>query len=695
VLWADARQPIAATIRWLETPALRFLDHREVQPMNSVTVRWTIALAASFVGLSLASADDAAAPPKDDKKPRANRLAGETSPYLLQHAHNPVDWFPWSEEAFAKAKKEGKLVFLSIGYSSCYWCHVMERESFSNDAVAKILNEHFVCIKVDREERPDIDTIYMTALTQLDQQGGWPLSMFLTEDGKPVVGFTYRHPDDKEVNGETLKGFKSILDIVRREFEKEPKKLKAQADRLAEATSDALAGTARGLALVDLERPLVKDALDALAEQFDPVHGGFGGKRRKFAGPKFPMPSHLLLLLQEAGRAQKDTLAAPALFTLDQMAQGGIYDQIGGGFHRYSTDRTWTVPHFEKMLYDQAQLVEAYALAHRATRKPHYARVVRETLDFVLREMTSPEGGFYSALDAETDAEEGRFYVWTDKELRAAVLDADERALLAKVYGLDDGVNFEGKYHILRLKRPLAEIAESMNLTEDALLAKLVPLRQKLFDERSKRKRPFLDTKILTAWNGEMIAGFALAGQILKEERYTRAASRAANFVLAKLRTKEGRLLRSYSAQPGKPAEARLNGYLDDYAYLVHGLLTLHDATGKRHWLDESIALTDLMVKHHQDVRHGGFFYTSNDHEKLFARAKDQYDGVQPAGNSVATRNFVRLWGKTADAKYRDLAEKTLKTFAGPMKLSPTSLTAMAASLSLYLDAKENPPKAK
>ncbi len=657
-------------------------------------------LGPAVVLLVLTAAGPAAEPARKGAKPRhTNRLAKEISPYLLMHAHNPVDWFPWGPEAFAKAKKEKKLVFLSIGYSSCYWCHVMERESFANEEVAKILNRDFVCIKVDREERPDIDSIYMTALNLTRQRGGWPLSMFLTADGKPVLGFTYRHPEDKQIDGDKIPGFKSILKAVKDLQVNKPELIAKQANYLADATARELERATLALAVVDLDRGLVASALDEVKERFDKVHGGFGSPANNFRGTKFPTPPVLELLAHEAGRTKSAELTGMLTLTLDRMARGGIYDQLGGGFHRYSTERTWTVPHFEKMLYDNAQLAEVYARAYRLTKKPLYRRIVRETLDFVAREMTSPEGGFYSAIDAETGGEEGRFYVWTDKEIAAALPNKDDVALIKKVYGADGDYNFEGKYYILTLPRPRAETAKRLNLSEEQLEARLAPLRKKLFEARARRPRPFLDRKILTAWNGEMIAGFAVAGRALKEPRYVQTAERAADFILKHLRTREGRLLRTYAARPDGTPEARLNGYLDDYAFLVHGLLCLHDATGSKRWLDEARALTDTMVRFHADrirtgffprIRErGGFFYTSNDHEKLFARAKDQFDGAQPSGNSVAVCNLVRLWTKTGEERYRDLALRSLKAFAGSIKESPTSLTTMVEGLALYLDAKE------
>jgi uncharacterized protein YyaL (SSP411 family) len=630
----------------------------------------------------------AAGPPPATAKKKANRLARESSPYLLQHAHNPVDWFPWGPEAFAKAKKEKKLVFLSIGYSSCHWCHVMEKESFENEDVAKILNKNFVCIKVDREERPDVDQIYMTALNVLGNSGGWPLSMFLDAQGRPIVGGTYWPREDKEIGGETVTGFKTILGRAKKLYEDRPKDIEKHAEDVARRTSAALAGAGRGIALIELNRKLISGVAEGLSEEFDKLHGGFGNAERKFRGPKFPIPSYLVFLQGEARRAKSKDAARMVEITLDRMARGGIYDHLGGGFHRYSTERTWTVPHFEKMLYDNAQLLEVYATAYRQTKKPAHQRVLRQTIDFLAREMTSPEGALYSALDADSEGEEGKFYVWTAKQIQRVLTDNDDLTLFRKVYGADEGYNFEGRYHIFRLPALLDVVAKDLGTTEEKLEARLVGLRKKLFDARAKRPRPFLDTKVLTAWNGEMIAGLAQAGQALGDKEVITRASKAADFILKTMKTKEGRLLRSYAAVPGSKAEARLNGYLDDYAFLVHGLLALHDATGEKRWLDEAKALTETMVKFHGDSERGGFYYTSSDHEKLFARAKDQYDGAQPSGNSVAASNLVRLWVKTGDAKYEKLAEKTFRALSGALKSNPTSLAGLADALGMWLEGK-------
>ena len=627
----------------------------------------------------------AAAPPVR-RKP--NGLARESSPYLLQHARNPVRWMPWGPAAFDKARKEGKLVFLSIGYSSCHWCHVMEKESFSREDVAAIMNKHFVCIKVDREERPDIDQIYMTALTVMRHGGGWPLSMFLDAGGRPIIGGTYWPREDKVIDGQEVRGFKTILEGMARLNKNNPKAISAQAATMAKDTAAALALSARGLALVDLDRSLVTGATAELRERFDPIYGGFGNPRRGFRGPKFPMPSSLLFLLGEARRGDKDA-GRMARLTLDQLRRGGICDQLGGGFHRYTVERTWTVPHFEKMLYDNAQLLEAFARAYSLDKKPEQGRVLRQTAAFVARELTSPEGAFYSALDADSEGEEGRFYVWTPEELAAALPNRAERELFAAAYGTDKGINFEGKYHILKLPVPLDVLAKQRKETPAELEAKLAPLRKRLFTIRAKRERPFLDTKVLTAWNGQMIAGLARAGHALGDKEMVGRAEKAALFILENLKTREGRLLRSWAAAPGEKPKARLNGYLDDYAYFVHGLLALHEATGGKRWLAEAKALTDTMAKFHADEKGGGFFYTSSDHEKLFARGKDSYDGAQPAANSVAAGNLVRLWIATKEDKYGKMAENTFRSLAGTMKNQPSSLCWAADALALWLESKK------
>ncbi|MBP3961049.1 DUF255 domain-containing protein [Gemmata sp. G18] len=627
--------------------------------------------------------------PKDKEKGKPNKLAKESSPYLLQHAHNPVEWYPWGPEAFERAKKEKKLIFLSIGYSACHWCHVMERESFSNAEIAKLLNANFVCIKVDREERPDVDEIYMTALQATDQQGGWPLSMFLTPEGKPIFGATYFPPEDKKVGEDTIPGFKTVLGKVI-EFDKDRADLEAQADRIAKRTIEMLDANSRAIALVPIKRELVTGGVDAF--DIDPEHGGTGNKKRDYRGTKFPRPPVWGFLLAQSKKPGNERLAKLTGNTLAKVLEGGIYDHLGGGFHRYSTERTWTVPHFEKMLYDNGQLVELYSEAHALDPRPEYKRAVAETLGFIRREMTAPEKGFYSAIDADSNEKEGEFYVWTADEIKKVLGTEADTALFKAVYGVTSP-NFEEKFHILRLPKALAEIAKEQKLTEAELLAKLEPLKKKLFDVRAKRERPFLDTKVIAAWNGQMIAGYARAGEVFKDKAYTQAAADAADFVLSKMRGKDGRLFRIFAAPPGEKPTAKGAAFIDDYAYLIHGLLNLHDATGDKKWLDAAKELTDLAVKHYGDSIGGGFFFTATDSEKLFARSKDSYDGVQPSGNSQMARNLLRLGAKLKDDSYRDRGIRTVKSFSLALSTNPTSMPLMLRTLDELLDAAGEPDK--
>jgi uncharacterized protein len=621
---------------------------------------------------------------KGQEKTKANRLAKESSPYLLQHAHNPVDWYAWSPEAFARAKKENKLIFLSIGYSSCHWCHVMERESFSNGEIARTMNENFVCIKVDREERPDVDDIYMTALNVSGVQGGWPLTMILTPTGKPIFGGTYFPPEDKKVGEGTMPGMKSILAKVIELDKKERDELFKQADGIAEMTVDALDRNSRVVALIKLERDLVAGVAEAF--DIDPEYGGTGSKANKFNGTKFPRPPVWSFLLSQSKKPGNEQLAKLVHLTLRNIAEGGIYDQLGGGFHRYSTERTWTVPHFEKMLYDNAQLVELYSQAYKLNKDPLYKRVVAETLTFVKREMTNPEGSFYSALDADSNHKEGEFYVWTVEEIKAVLANNEDAAFLLSVYGTDKP-NFEGKFQILRLPKALSEIAKDQKITEEQLLAKTDPLKKKLFAARAKRERPFLDTKVICAWNGQMIAGCARAGEVFRDDAYIQMAITAANFLTTRMRGADGRLFRLWGAAPGEKPNAKGAAFLDDYAHLIHGLLNLHETTGDKKWLDEAKKLTDLTIDWYADTARGGFFFTPSDGEKLFARSKDSYDGVQPSGNSQMARNLLRLWQKTKDDKYRDLCVKTIKVFSLAFRTGASSVPTLAQCLDELLDA--------
>jgi uncharacterized protein len=614
---------------------------------------------------------------KPASKTKGNRLSAESSPYLLLHAHNPVDWYPWGEEALAKAKKENKPIFLSIGYSSCYWCHVMERESFMNEEIAALLNKHFVCIKVDREERPDVDEVYMTALQSLGRPGGWPLSMFLTPDARPFFGGTYFPPRDDALNGRP--GFLSVGKKVLEVWEKDRDSVNKLADQVVATVKENFA-TSKTEKPVPLAVALV-DAVQAdLARQFDAEHGGFGRGQTKF-----PRESDLVYLLPrvKAGNAEAQNML---MRTLDKMAQGGLRDHLGGGFHRYTVDPRWAIPHFEKMLYDNAQLASIYTEAFLLTGNTEYRRVVDELAEFVLREMTDAGGGFYAALDAETDAMEGKSYIWKREELEKS-LAKEEFELFAAIYGIGDHPNFEDQYFVPQLSAPMRETAKKRGLTADALAAQLAPIRVKLLAVRSKRKQPLTDTKILTGWNGMMIRGLADAGRGLKNPRYVQAAERAAEFVLTNSQI-AGRLARTHTA-----GAAKLNAYAEDYALLVDGLLALHEATGKQAWLEKADRLTQEQIERFWDKEHGGFYFTASDHEQVLVRRKDAYDGPVPAANSVSADNLLRLSRALNKPQYADRAAATLRALAGRLQEAPVALPRAAAVLSSYLQAA--PPSRK
>jgi len=625
--------------------------------------------------------------PAAEPAKHTNRLAKETSPYLLQHAHNPVDWYPWGPEALEKAKREGKLILLSIGYSSCHWCHVMERESFEDAEIARVLNEHYVSIKIDREERPDIDAIYMTALQVYNQLagtgrgGGWPLTMFLTPDGEPFVGGTYFPARDGDREG--VSGFLQLAQKVQEIWSKQPERIRDDAKTVVKFTKAEMEKR-RGSLTVPLDKSLTEATLTALLEEYDPKYGGFGytpdGRR-----PKFPEPSNLVFLLDHVRRTDNEEAKGMLVITLEKMAMGGIRDHLGGGFHRYSVDRYWRIPHFEKMLYDNGQLASVYAQAWELTKRDDFLRVASELCDFVIRELTDQEGGFYSALDADSEGEEGKYYRWDKVEVEQA-LTADEYKLFAAVYGLDRAPNFEEKYYAPQLSQPLAEIAAEMKLTEQNLEEKLSPIRSKLLAIRSKRQRPRTDTKIVTSDNGLMIGGLADAGRILNEPRYIAAAEKAAELVLSTLRTADGRLQRSYAG-----GEAKLNAYLNDYAFLADGLIRLHRATNRQRWLDEAAAITAKQIELFSDNPGGGFFFTSNDHETLLARGKELVDGAQPAGNSVAAHNLIFLASSKSLPQYLPLAEKTIAGTIVVTQSNPAAAPRMTAAISALTEAKAKP----
>lgn len=640
-------------------------------------------------------ADKPAAPATTTReKPRANRLARETSPYLLLHAHNPVDWYPWSEEALAKAKRENKLIFLSIGYSSCHWCHVMERESFLDEEIAAVLNKNFICIKVDREERPDVDTVYMTSLqvfhrlSRSGRGGGWPLSMFLTPDAEPFFGGTYFPARDGDRGANV--GFLTMVRRIGEVWSDNAEKIREDARTISKYTKLELE-QARPPALAAITSDLLEGVRKGLSEMHDDRYGGFSFNEGNPDRPKFPEPSNLLFLIDRLRRQVDDAetreqLQTALLLTLDRMAWGGIRDHLGGGFHRYSVDRFWRIPHFEKMLYDNGQLASVYAAAYELTKREDYARVVRETLNFVLRELRDPKGGFYSALDAESEGDEGKFYRWEKKQL-TELLSPAEWQRFAAIYGVSGPPNFEDEYYVPQLEQSLADHARASSLSETTLERELAPIRSKLLSARNRRPRPLTDTKILTSWNGLMIRGLADAGRVLKDEQYLTAAREAAQFVLDKLRTPDGRLQRTFGA-----GQAKLNAYLDDYAFLVDGLIALHQATGERVWLQAADELTARQIELFWDDKQGGFFFTSNDHESLLARAKDVTDGAEPAGNSVAASNLVYLARVLPREEYRERARRTMETASLLWMTAPSAVPRLALAVASYLEDEPQKP---
>jgi hypothetical protein len=590
----------------------------------------------------------------------ANRLARESSPYLLLHAENPVDWYPWGEEALARARAEDRPIFLSVGYSTCYWCHVMERESFSDPDLARELNEGFVCVKVDREERPDLDEIYMTATQLITRSGGWPNSVFLTPELKPFFAGTYFPPRD--VAGRP--GFARVLQGLRQAWLFRRPELLQQAESVAEAMRQATA--ARGSAAAPPGGDLAAELMEGLASRFDPEWGGFS------PAPKFPSPSILEFLLERADDAEAREMLVT---TLDRMARGGLMDQLAGGFHRYSTDEEWLVPHFEKMLYDNAALAGIYAEADTLAPQAGFARVARLTLDFLLRELAAEAGGFRSAIDAETDGHEGVYYTWTAEELDAALGDMDGELFLA-VHGVEGPPPFEGERYVLHLPRPLSELAGARGTSEERLLAELEPARRTLLAARDRRPRPPTDDKVLADWNGLAIAALARAGHALEEPRYLDAARRAATFVLDHLRQVPSGVLQ-HSWRVGR---ARVPAFLDDYAFLVEGLLRLHQATAEKPWLQAALSLADEQVQRLADREEGGCFAAAPD-PMLLLRTKPAFDGAVASGNGVATLNQLELARLAGDARWLDRARATLSFFAGGIRQSPLAHVTLVRAL--------------
>lgn len=573
-----------------------------------------------------------------------NRLINETSPYLLQHAHNPVDWYPWSTEAFERARAENKPVLLSVGYAACHWCHVMERESFENDAIAKLMNDNFVNIKVDREERPDVDSIYMTAVQLMTGHGGWPMTVFLTPDQIPFYGGTYYPPEDRH----GMPGFPRILISIAEAYH-------TRGDEIAQNAGSLLAEINRVNSVsVSAEGALDEAVLERCTNQLmrvlDPAHGGFGSK------PKFPPSMSLEFLLRQYKRTGDSAVLAAVDLTLEKMAHGGIYDQLGGGFHRYSVDERWLVPHFEKMLYDNALLSKLYVDAWVATKKPLYRRIAEETLDYVRRDMTNENGGFYSTEDADSEGVEGKFFVWTTDEVEA-LLGKEDAELFCRYFDITPLGNFE-ESNILHIDVEVDALVRLLRVTPEKLREVIERGRNVLFETREKRVRPGLDDKILTSWNALMLKSFAEAGSALSSPAYIDIARRNAEFLLNSLSHRtEGalRLLRTH-----KNGKSRLNGYLEDYAYLADAFLSLYAATFEIRWFDDAVALVKSMIDNFWDDAKGAFYFTSGDHESLITRTVDVYDNATPSGNSVAAEVLLKLSLLTGKKEYRSKAERIL-----------------------------------
>lgn len=587
-----------------------------------------------------------------------NRLASETSLYLKQHAGNPVDWYPWGSEALDRARELERPIFLSIGYSACHWCHVMEHESFENPDIAQVLNDNFVCIKVDREERPDIDDIYMKAVQLLNQgQGGWPMSVWLTPDMQPFFAGTYFPPEDRYGRP----GFPRLAKIIADAWRDRRKELVQSATEITKHLQD-FGAIAVGPKTLEAER-LLRHAGETLSTSFDRIHGGFG------SAPKFPHALELRLLLRLWKRFGDERLLHIVRTTLDKMARGGIYDQIGGGFHRYSVDARWLVPHFEKMLYDNALLAVTYLEAHQATGEPFYRQIVEETLDYVLREMTSPQGAFYSTQDADSEGEEGKFYVWSKGEFDS-VLGASLAEFAGDVWDVTPSGNFEG-HNILNRAHSDAEDAARLGISVGEFRTKLADAKIKLLKVRSQRVWPGRDEKILTSWNALMITAFARAGAVLNRADYTKAAVAAAEHLRNSAQTPDDRLLHT----------GKITGFLEDYAYLAEALTHLHEATLERLWLDESVRLAELMMEHFLDLTAPGFFTTAGDHEQLLLRSKDQHDGSTPSGNAMAVTALLRLSTFTGRGNFHGAAARTLHAFAGVMEAYPSAAGQMLIAL--------------
>lgn len=596
----------------------------------------------------------------------SNRLAQESSPYLLQHQNNPVDWYPWGPEALARAKAEDKPIFLSIGYSACHWCHVMEHESFENEKIAAELNRNFVCIKVDREERPDLDQIYMNAVQLMTGRGGWPMSVFLTPDLQPFFGGTYWPPTSRM----GMPGFDLVIQKVSEAWRGNRQIATEQAAELTQAVQSlGVPDDSPGV----LRRDMLDHAESRLERAFDFQHGGFG------SAPKFPHSMDLQVLLRQWKHRPREAVRQMVTLTLDKMAGGGIYDHLGGGFARYSVDERWLVPHFEKMLYDNALLTNAYLEGFLATSEPRFARTVRDTCDYILAYMTDDSGGFHSTEDADSEGEEGKFYVWTPEQIHAA-LGRERGERFCYVYDVTEAGNFEEGKSILNLPKTLAQCASLRGWDVSELERELAQSRAELLKVRDQRVRPGKDDKILVSWNALMIDALARSGAALDEPRYLAAAGNAADFLLAKLRRPDGRLLHSW-----RHGHAKLDAYLDDYAYLVNALVSLYEATFEERWIDRAVELADGMLAHFADKQGSGFFFTADDHEQLIARNKDLHDSSVPSGNAMAATGLVRLGKLTGRQDYLEAARGTLQMMAALLEKTPNAAAQALIALDLLL----------
>lgn len=606
----------------------------------------------------------------------ANRLKREKSPYLLQHADNPVDWYPWGDEAFKRAKKEDKPIFLSIGYSTCHWCHVMEEESFEDREIAKLLNRDFISIKVDREERTDIDHVYMKVVMSLTGSGGWPLTVFLTPDKKPFYGGTYFPPEDRF----GTPGLKNVLNFISGSWKTRRGEIETSSESIAQAIEKYT--SSMGKDPVALDAGIFKNAREGFALNFDRTYGGFS------SAPKFPSGHSLSFLMRDYKRSDAGYVKEMVEKTLLSMARGGVYDQIGGGFHRYSTDERWFLPHFEKMLYDQAVLSKTYVEAYQLTKNEEYKRIAEEIFKYVIRDMEDKDGGFYSAEDADSPLDrrrkvkrEGAFYVWSKSEI-IDLLGGERGEIVSYYFGVAENGNvasdprgeFTGK-NVLYRAHTLEETAAKFKKDAGEIEKILEESKEILFSKRSGRPRPHLDDKILTNWNGLMISSLALASRVFGNEEYMLSAERAARFIMAKLIDKKGRLLHRY-----RKRDAAIQGTIEDYSFFIHGLIDLYEATFNIKYLIEAKRLTDAMVELFWDEEVGGFFFVADDAKEILVRSKEIYDGAVPSGNAIAALDLLRIGAITADPSYTDLAAKLFKTFSSNVQDSPTDYTGFLAA---------------